>query len=80
MGLKPGMDQTDPRHIEAVSKVLASGKKHGIPGGIHVGSPEVVNERIAQGCQFIGLASDERFLRSAASAALNKVVNDRKVT
>jgi len=39
MGLKPGMDQTDPRHVEAVSKVLASGKKHGVPGGIHVGSP-----------------------------------------
>jgi len=80
MGLKPGMDQTDPRHVEAVSKILASGKKHGVPGGIHVGSPEAVNERIAQGCQFIGLASDERFLRSAASAALNKVVTDRKVT
>lgn len=80
MGLKPGMDQTDPRHVEAVSKVLAAGKKHGIPGGIHVGSPEAVNERIAQGCQFIGLASDERFLRSAASAALNKVSQDRKVT
>ena len=79
MGLKPGMDQTDPRHVEAVSKVLASGKKHGVPGGIHVGSPEAVNERLAQGFQFIGLASDERFLRSAASVAVNKVSKERKV-
>ena len=80
MGLKPGMDQTDPRHVEAVSKVLASGKKHGVPGGIHVGSPEAVNEHIVQGCQFIALASDERFLRSAASAAFSKVSKDRKVS
>ncbi len=79
MGLKPGMDQTDPRHVEAVSKVLASGKKHGVPGGIHVGSPEAVNERLAQGFQFIALASDERFLRSAASAAFSKVSKERKV-
>jgi len=79
MGLKPGMDQTDPRHVEAVNKVLASGKRHGLPGGIHVGSPEAVNERIAQGCQFIALASDERFLRSAAQAALDKVTKDRRV-
>jgi len=80
MGLKPGMDNTDPRHVEAVSKILAAGKKHHVPGGIHVGSPEAVNERMAQGCQFIALASDERFLRSAASAALSKVVADRKVS
>lgn len=79
MGLKPGMDNTDPRHIEAVSKVLAAGKKHHVPGGIHVGSPEAVNERIAQGFQFIALSSDEGFLRGAASAAFNKVITDRKV-
>ena len=79
MGLKPGLDQTDPRHVEAVSKVLAAGKKHGVAGGIHVGSAEAANERIAQGFQFIGLSSDEGFIRSAASSALSKVVKDRKV-
>jgi len=79
MGLKPGLDNTDPRHIEAVSKVLAAGKKHHVPGGIQVGSPEAVNERIAQGFQFIALSSDEGFLRGAASAAFNKVITDKKV-
>jgi len=79
MGLKPGLDQTDPRHVDAVAKVIAAGKKYGVPGGIHVGSAEAVNERIAQGFQFIGLSSDEGFVRSAASAALNKVVQDRRV-
>jgi len=78
MGLKPGLDQTDPRHIEAVNKVLAAGKRHHVPGGLFVGGPEAVNERIAQGFQFIGLSSDEGFLRGAASAALKKVIRDRK--
>jgi 4-hydroxy-2-oxoheptanedioate aldolase len=79
LGLKPGLDQTDPRHVEAVSKVLEVGKRHGVPGGIQVGSAEAVNERIAQGFQFIALSSDEGLLRSAASSALSKVVTDRKV-
>jgi 4-hydroxy-2-oxoheptanedioate aldolase len=78
MGLKPGLDQTDPRHVEAVSKTLAAGKKYSVAGGIHVGSAEAANERIAQGFKFIGLSSDEGFVRSAASSALSQVVKDRK--
>ena len=79
LGIKLGLDNPDPRHIEAVSKVMAAGKKHHVPGGILVGSPEAVKQRIAEGFQFIGLSSDESFLRSAASVAFNKIVGDRKV-
>jgi len=78
MGLKPGLDQTDPGHVAAISKTLAAGKKYGVAGGIHVGSAEAANERIAQGFQFVGLSSDEGFIRSAASSALNQVVKKRK--
>ncbi|MFQ5997211.1 MAG: hypothetical protein ACE5KP_06280 [Dehalococcoidales bacterium] len=46
----------------------------------NLASAEAVNERIAQGFQFIALSSDEGFLRSAASAALNKVSKERKVS
>ncbi|MCH8865105.1 MAG: hypothetical protein IIB13_07085, partial [Chloroflexi bacterium] len=80
MGLKPGLDNSDPKHVAAVSKVLASGKKHGVAGGILVDSPEAVNERIAEGFKFIGLSSDEGFMRSAASAAVSKINRDRKIT
>jgi len=76
MGVKLGLDNPDPRHVEVVNKVLAAGKKHHIPGGILVGSPEAVNQRIAQGFQFIAISSDEGFLRSAASVAFNKIVKD----
>jgi len=79
MGIKPALDNSDPRHIEAVSKVLSAGEKHHVPGGILVGSPEAVNQRIAEGFQFIGLSSDEGFLRRAALEALSKVIKDRRV-
>jgi 4-hydroxy-2-oxoheptanedioate aldolase len=79
MGIKPGLDQSNPDHVAAINKVIEAGKKYGVPGGIHVGSAEAVNERIAQGCKFIGLSSDEGFLRSAGAAALGKVVKDRSV-
>ncbi len=77
MGLKPGLDNTSPEHVAAVNKVLASGKKHGVAGGIQVGSPEAVNQRITEGFRFIALSSDEGFLRSAASTAIGKISADR---
>ena len=73
MGFKPGFDQSDPRHEEAVQRVLAVGKKLGVPGGPHVGSAEALNQRVAQGFRFIGLSSDEGFLRVAATSALQSV-------
>lgn len=79
LGVKLGLDNPDPRHIEAINKVLAAGKKHNIPGGIQVLSAEAVNQRIAQGFKFIALGSDEAFLRGGAVAALGKVVKDRHV-
>ncbi|MFC1912084.1 HpcH/HpaI aldolase/citrate lyase family protein [Chloroflexota bacterium] len=79
MGIKLGFDNPDPRHKEAVDKVVIAGKKHKIPSGILVGSPEAANQRMEQGFQFIDLSSDEGFLRSAASSALGKVKQDRKI-
>lgn len=80
IGLKPGLDNTSREHVAAVSKVLASGKRHSVAGGIQVGSPEAVNQRIAEGFRFIALSSDEGFLRSAASTAIGKVSPDRKAS
>ena len=80
MGIKPGLDLTEVAHVEAISRVVASGKKQHLPGGILVGSAEATNARLAQGFQFIGIGSDEGFLRSAASATLSKVSQNRKVS
>jgi 4-hydroxy-2-oxoheptanedioate aldolase len=74
MGLKPGLDQADSRHRDAINRALEAGKRHGVAGGIHVGSAEAANERIVQGFRFVGLSSDEGFIRNAASSALGKLV------
>ena len=79
MGIKLGLDNSDTKFKEAVDKVVAAGKRHKMPGGIFVSGPEAANQRIEQGFQFITLGSDEGFLRSAASSALSKVKQDRKV-
>jgi len=79
LGVKLGLDNPDPRHVEAINQVLAAGKKHNVPGGIQVLSAEAVNHRIAQGFKFIALASDEAFLRGGAIATLGKVVKERHV-
>ncbi len=77
MGIKLGLDNPNPSHIEAVNKVLIAGQRHHVPVGILVSSPEAANQRIAQGFKFIGINSDEGFLTSAASAAFNKVSKER---
>ncbi len=80
MGLKPGLHNIDPRYVEVVNKVLASGKRHHVQGGIAASRPEAVNERIAQGFRFIALGTDEAFIIRAASEVINNVNKDKMVT
>jgi 4-hydroxy-2-oxoheptanedioate aldolase len=57
-----------------LQRVLAVGKKVGTPVGLHVLTPEQVTKRIAEGWQFIALASEMRMMVSKAHemvAALN---------
>jgi 4-hydroxy-2-oxoheptanedioate aldolase len=49
-------------HKAALQKILATGKKHGTPVGLHVQSVDQVNRRIAEGWQFIAIGSELRFM------------------
>lgn len=80
LGVKLGLDNPDPRHVEAINKVVAAGKKHNVPGGIQVTSADAVNQRITQGFKFIALGSDEAFLRSGATTSYSKISNNRLVS
>ncbi len=74
MGLSPhGLGPRDPRHVEAVAKVLAAAKKVGVPAGIHCFSPEDVNARIEAGFQFLACMSDGAFLMKSATEAFNAI-------
>lgn len=70
-----GMDNQHPKHVSAVNKVLEAGKRHGIPTGIHCGTPEEVSRRIDQGFLWMPLASDVALMRSAFESSI-KNIND----
>jgi 4-hydroxy-2-oxoheptanedioate aldolase len=64
-----GPDGVDPSPdaLEAMlQRVLAAGKETGTPVGLHVQTVEQVQKRIAEGWQFLAIASDLRMLVSKA--------------
>ncbi len=65
---KDGNDPTPEVFEAALQKILATGKKHGTPVGLHVQTVEQVNRRIAEGWQFIALGSELRFMTLEASS------------
>jgi 4-hydroxy-2-oxoheptanedioate aldolase len=68
-----GMDNQHPKHVAAVETVLRAGKRHGIPTGIHCGSPEEISRRIAQGFLWMPIASDVALMRSAFVTSVAKI-------
>ena len=71
MGLHGRRD--DPRHAEAIQRVLEAGKKVGKPTGIHCLSAEEVNQRIEQGFQFLACQNDIAFMMGAATTAFKTI-------
>jgi 4-hydroxy-2-oxoheptanedioate aldolase len=64
-----GPDGVDPSPAELeamLQRVLAAGKKVGTPVGLHVMSTDAVKQRIAEGWQFIALASELRMMVQTA--------------
>jgi 2-keto-3-deoxy-L-rhamnonate aldolase RhmA len=68
-----GGKTNDPRVEEAVSKVLAAGKKHNIPVGYPAGNPVEINKRIAQGFRFFQASSDLSLMAAGARDLLSKI-------
>jgi len=56
-----------------VAHVLAVGKRLGLPVGIHCGSVEAVNQRIAEGFLWLALSTDAGFLAEAALRAFQRL-------
>jgi len=73
MGLAFDWENTAEQRGAAVKKVLDAAKKLGVPAGIHCGSPEEVNERIAAGFQFLAAANDISFMLKTAREFYSKV-------
>jgi 4-hydroxy-2-oxoheptanedioate aldolase len=67
LGCKPRLDQTDPPVVEAQRKILQACKRHGVVAGIHNATATYSLQMIAEGYQFVTLASDGRFLALKAA-------------
>ena len=67
LGCKPRLDQTDAPVVEAQRKILEACKRHGVVAGIHNATAAYSLKMIAEGYQFVTLASDGRFLAMKAA-------------
>jgi 4-hydroxy-2-oxoheptanedioate aldolase len=73
MGVPLGLDNPHPDHRAAVARVLETGKRLGLPVGIHCGSVEALNERIDEGFLWLALSSDAGLLSGAAGRAYGQL-------
>ena len=73
LALSMGVDIGSPDHEAAIQKVLAASKKTGKPCGIPARTAEAAKQRIAEGFQFLDIASDLRLIEAAAGEILQAV-------
>jgi 4-hydroxy-2-oxoheptanedioate aldolase len=58
LGKPPTFESNAPEFVQAVDHLLAMGRKHRVPAGIHVADAEAALRRKAQGFQFIAIGSE----------------------
>lgn len=73
LGCTPTFDDVDPPVVEAIERILACAKSHGVVAGIHNGTPEKALERIAMGFQFVTVSSDARLMAAGAQQVMGKM-------
>lgn len=79
LGLTPTGDNSDPRHVEAVTCIFDAAKKHGIAAGIHTGSMEYARRYLDQGFHMVTLGSDRGFMARLSQNELIEVRAGGKV-
>jgi 4-hydroxy-2-oxoheptanedioate aldolase len=67
LGCTPRLDQTEAPVVEAQQQIAAACKRHKVVAGIHCGGAPYALKMIAEGYQFVTLASDGRFLAARAA-------------
>jgi len=70
LGGTPKPDQTDPKVVEAIERILAAAKRHGVVPGIHCGSPAYATRMVEQGFQLVTILSDNLLMATAAKRAV----------
>ncbi len=73
MGRTPAMESDSQEFCDALETLRTAAERHGVAPGLHTGSVEAVQRRVAEGWRFIALGSDLFFLNRGAKAAVNEL-------
>ncbi len=73
LGLGTPLESDDPQVVEAIDHILKTAKSVGVAPGIHTSGVEGINMRIAQGFQYLALASESRYMVASLTEALKQV-------
>ena len=65
-GKPPAFESDAPEFNRAIEHLIAMGKKHRVPSGIHVIDAAAAQRRMAQGFQFIAVSSEAGLMLSKA--------------
>lgn len=68
MGKPPAFESDDPDFTQALARVLKLARKHGVAPGLHVVDAAAAQRRIAEGFQFIAVASEAGMMLTQAQA------------
>ncbi|MFQ5773338.1 MAG: HpcH/HpaI aldolase/citrate lyase family protein [Kiloniellaceae bacterium] len=71
LGGTPKPDQTDPKVVAAIERILASAKRHGVAAGIHCGSTEYARRMIDLGFRLVTVLSDNALLAGVAKRTVS---------
>jgi 4-hydroxy-2-oxoheptanedioate aldolase len=66
LGKPPSFESDDPAFTDALAHVLKMARKHGVAPGIHVADTAAAKRRLAEGFQFIAVASEAGMMLSKA--------------
>jgi 4-hydroxy-2-oxoheptanedioate aldolase len=66
MGKPPAFESDDPAFTQALAHVLKLARKHGVAPGLHVADSAAAQRRLAEGFQFIAVASEAGMMLSKA--------------
>ena len=70
--LTPAFDREEPEMIEALHKIVAACKAHGIRAALHCGTPDYAARAIGWGFDMTTVSNDVRLLAGAADATVKK--------
>jgi 4-hydroxy-2-oxoheptanedioate aldolase len=70
LGHGPGTDREEPEVLEAIERILAAAREHGLAAGIFTGTPEYASRMVEKGFRFVTISSDARLLAAAAAGAI----------